>query len=1158
MTEKTSGDDRRQAGDTGETTDTVVRQSDSTGGTDTAETSAPATGRRRSYRTVKIVASVAGILGFLMAVLTPFMPVKQTTAELNWPQSGQVSSVTAPLVSFVPIDMTATVPCSLARELPRSGGNLFSTVPTSGEDASARGMFIRVSEQTLTVTIRDVVVLTAPRAAAEASPDCSIVVNADGKRVSGRIEGLADTTSAPAGAAAPQTTFGVNDPNLRPQIVGFYTDLPKTASSAGLSVHATIDTRYVTTPTVIKRIVIVVGILLTLISLVALGILDMRDGRGHRRWLPAGWWRVHPVDVVVFVILAVWWLIGANTSDDGYNFTVARVAGTAGYLDNYYRYFGVPQDPFGWHYYVLSAMTHVSLAAPWMRLPAFLLGLLGWWLISREAIPRLGRTVRTSQAAIWSGATVFLAVWLPLNNGLRPEPVLAVGALLTWCCVERSIATGRLLPLAIGTLTAAFTLAVAPGGLMAVAALLAGIRPLLKRVMMRRKRDGLIPLLAPILAAGTAVLFEIFADDTFGSVLTANQVASQVGPTLEWWQEPVRYYYLMLNTVDGGLSRRFAVLVMILCLLAVILVMLRRRMPTGIAKGPVWRIVATVLGTMFFTAFTPTKWTHHFGVYACIAGVLGAAAGAMMAPVILRRRRNRTFFAAAVLFVAGLAFSATNGWWFVGSFGVPWWDRAPQLAGINVGWAILAVAAVVALVGLWQHFRDDYTDEQTREGKTSRFGRLHVTPLPLIAGLVVLFEVASLAKGAYVQRDSFSWASSNIKALRGDICSMADDVLVEPDPNVGLLRPARLPGQENVSPGDALAGKGMTGFDPNGVPTDLSVDSTVSSDSDTATSTSTGGNSTSGNTTGNTTSGTNSAGNSAGSQDTDTNSESASAGTTGGQGQRGVNGSTAKLPFGLKPSQTPVLGSYGTGGGAKLTSDWYDLPQRSDDRPLLTMSVAGTVAAYNFQGVLTGGSKVVVQFGRTEADGTVRPLGTMSPTDALTAPQWRNLRFPMDKAPAGANVVRVIAADPTASDDQWVAITPPRVTQMRTLDEVVGRKDPVLIDWLPAFVFPCQQPMLVKNGVAQVPKWRILPDANATKVNSQTWMSGKAGGPLGLTDAMLTPTLLPSYMKNDWARDWGNLQRFTEIDPAPPAKLELGTATRSGTWSPAPMRSVGY
>ncbi|WP_287001589.1 arabinosyltransferase C-terminal domain-containing protein, partial [Gordonia sp. UBA7860] len=106
--------------------------------------------------------------------------------------------------------------------------------------------------------------------------------------------------------------------------------------------------------------------------------------------------------------------------------------------------------------------------------------------------------------------------------------------------------------------------------------------------------------------------------------------------------------------------------------------------------------------------------------------------------------------------------------------------------------------------------------------------------------------------------------------------------------------------------------------------------------------------------------------------------------------------------------------------------------------------------------------------------------------------------------------------------------------------------------------FPCQQPMKVRNGVMQVPRWRIMPDAEATQKNSQTWMSGTAGGPLGITEAMLIPTLLPTYLRNNWGRDWGGLQRFTEVDPAPPAQLELGTARRSGLWDPGPIRSSGY
>ncbi|WP_374247009.1 arabinosyltransferase domain-containing protein [Gordonia sp. ABSL49_1] len=1090
----------------------------------------------RNYRNIKIAAVLTGLLGFLMAIVTPLLPVNQTTAELNWPQGDTVSDVAAPLVSYVPIDMDVTVPCSLATRLPAAGGVLLSTIPEQGQDSAARGLFVRATADTLTVTDRDVVILNTPRAAAQSNPQCRIVFHADGSGVTARFDNVAAT---PANG---QVTFSIPDQEMRPQIVGIYSDLPADAARDGLSLHATIDTRYVSTPTALKLTVIILGILMTIGSLVALGMLDQRDGRGHRRFLPSGWWTIRGPDVAVFLILAFWWFMGANTSDDGYNFIVGRITGGAGYADNYFRYFGVPQDPFGWHFQVISAMSHVSLSAPWMRLPAFLLGLLGWWLISREVIPRLGRAVRNSTPAVWSAAFVFLAIWLPYNNGLRPEPAEAVGALLTWCCVERAIATRRLLPYAVAVVAAAFTLALAPGGLMAVAALLAGIRPIIKTLVSRRRRDGLLPMLAPILAAGTAVLFQIFADQPLMPLVAGNQVATDVGPTLEWWQEPVRYYYLILPTADGTLARRFGVLTMILCLVVVLLRLLRREHPNGVARAPIWRLVAVTLGTMFFISFTPTKWTHHFGVYAGIAAGLAAAAGAMMAPAILRSRRNRTFFAAAVLAVTGMSFAGTNGWWFVGSFGVPWWDRPPSIGPIKLGWTFLVFAVITALVGLWFHFRDDYVDEQTKTGHSQHwYSKLKFSPLPVIAGFVVLFMVASFIKGAYEQRDSWSWAKSNARALTGNSCGLANDVLVEADPTAGVLAPAAVDGRQPPTVSAALSGPRATGFTPDGVPDRLSVDATEGQDS--------------------TTSAQNTAQTGAGADEaSDEENASAQGGTEGGKGGvRGVNGSTVRLPFGLDPAKTPVLGSYGSPSGtASLTTDWYQLPPRDADAPLLTVAVAGSVEAVDGIGVVHPGQKVVVQYGRVDASGKVIPVGIRTPIDVAEAPIWRNLRYPLSDAPGGATVVRVVVEDTSAAPAEWVAITPPRVSRLGTLNEVVGTTDPVFIDWLPGFVFPCQQPMKVANGVLEVPKWRIMPDAEATRKNSQTWMSGKAGGPLGITEAMLYPTLLPTYLRNNWGRDWGGLQRFTEIAPAPPAQLEIGTARRSGMYDPAPMRSSGY
>jgi arabinosyltransferase B len=270
-----------------------------------------------------------------------------------------------------------------------------------------------------------------------------------------------------------------------------------------------------------------------------------------------------------------------------------------------------------------------------------------------------------------------------------------------------------------------------------------------------------------------------------------------------------------------------------------------------------------------------------------------------------------------------------------------------------------------------------------------------------------------------------------------------------------------------------------------------------------------------------------------------------------------VNGSTVRLPFGLDPAKTPVLGSYGSAGGS-ATSAWYQMPDANAAAPLLTISASGRIQAVDGDGIPQPGQKLVVEFGRPGPGNTVEPLGQLSPIDIGEPPIWRNLRFPLSDAPDGASVVRVIATDTAGAPDQWLAFTPPRITKMETLNDLVGQKDPVMIDWLPALVFPCQQPMAVKYGVIEVPKWRILPDAQATRQNSQTWMSGDAGGPLGITQAMLRPTIVPSYLRNDWGRDWGSLQQFTDITEAKTAELEIGSTTHSGLYDPAPMRGARY
>jgi len=609
-------------------------------------------------------ATIAGLIGFVLSVATPLLPVVQTTATLNWPQNGQLNNVTAPLISQVPVTMTVTVPCDVIRSMPPAGGMVLGTAPKNGKQAALQSLFVNVNSQRVDITDRNVVVASVPRARVSV-PGCQrIEITSSEAGTFATFVGLTDPTTGK------EQRTGFADPNLRPSIVGIFTDLTGPAPP-GLSASAVIDTRFSTRPTVLKLAAMVLAIVATIVALVALWRLDRLDGHRMQRWLPGRWRTFSATDVVVIGGFLVWHVIGANSSDDGYILQMARVAGHAGYMSNYFRWFGSPEDPFGWYYNLLALMTGVSDASIWIRLPDLVCGIVCWLLLSREVLPRLGPAVVASKPAVWAAGLVLLAAWMPFNNGLRPEGQIATGALITYVLIERAIISSRMTPAALAILTAAFTLGIQPTGLIAVAALLAGGRPILRILVKRHRIVGTWPLIAPLLAAGTVVLTVVFADQTLATVLEATRIRTAIGPSQPWYTENLRYYYLILPTVDGSLSRRFGFLITALCLFTAMFIMLRRKRVPGVARGPVWRLMGVILGTMFFLMFTPTKWVHHFGLFAAVGAAMAAVATVLVSPVVLRSARNRMAFTAGVLFVLALCFSTTNGWWYVSSFGVP-------------------------------------------------------------------------------------------------------------------------------------------------------------------------------------------------------------------------------------------------------------------------------------------------------------------------------------------------------------------------------------------------------------------------------------------------------------------------------------------------------
>ncbi|QCR71408.1 arabinosyltransferase [Mycobacterium avium subsp. hominissuis] len=1052
-------------------------------------------------RVTRWVATIAGLIGFVLSVATPLLPVVQTTATLNWPQGGQLNSVTAPLISLTPVDLTATVSCSLVRDLPPEGGVILSTGPKKGKDAALNALFVVAHGKRIDVTDRNVVIASASRDQVAGAGCSRIEITSTRAGTFATFVGLTDPAGKPLGGGFP-------DPNLRPQIVGVFTDLTG-PSPAGLKLSATIDTRFSTTPTTLKLAAMVTAILATIVALVALWRLDQLDGHRMRRLIPANWRTFTLADVAVIFGFVLWHVIGANSSDDGYILGVARVADRAGYMSNYFRWFGSPEDPFGWYYNLLALMTHVSDASLWMRLPDLFAGIVCWLLLSREVLPRLGPAVAASRPANWAAGMVLLTAWMPFDNGLRPEPIIALGSLVTYVLIERSMRYSRLTPAALAVITAAFTLGVQPTGLIAVAALVAGGRPILRILVRRHRVVGTWPLVAPMLAAGTVILTVVFADQTLATVLEATRIRTAIGPSQAWYTENLRYYYLILPTVDGSLSRRFGFLITALCLFTAVFIMLRRKRIPGVARGPAWRLMGVIFGTMFFLMFTPTKWVHHFGLFAAVGAAMAALTTVLVSPAVLRWSRNRMAFLAALLFMMALCFATTNGWWYVSSYGVPFNSTMPKIGGITVSTVFFAMFVAAALYAIWLHF----ASREHGEGRLAR--ALTAAPVPLAAGFMALVFIASMVAGIVRQYPTYSNAWDNLREFSGG-CGLADDVLVEPDSNVGYMTP--LGG--DYGPLGPLGGQHPVGFSPNGVPEHTVAEAIRITPNQPGTD-----------------------------YDWDAPTKLSAP---------GINGSTVPLPYGLDAARVPLAGSYTTGAQqqSRLTSAWYRLPAPDDGHPLVVVTAAGKIAGNSVLHHHTDGQTVVLEYGRPGPGGDIVPAGRLVPYDLYgeQPKAWRNLRFARSDMPADTVAVRVVAEDLSLTPEDWIAVTPPRVPEMRSLQEYVGSTQPVLMDWAVGLAFPCQQPMLHVNGVTEIPKFRITPDYTAKKMDTDTWEDGTNGGLLGITDLLLRAHVMSTYLSHDWGRDWGSLRRFETIADAHPAQLDLGTATRTGWWSPGPIR----
>ncbi|MCD2193347.1 arabinosyltransferase domain-containing protein [Actinomycetospora endophytica] len=753
------------------------------------------------------------MVSVLAALAFPFAPVSRPDVTYSWPAAGTTSPAPAaiPMLPYQPVTTTASVSCEAARAVAPGTVLLSTTAPRP--DPLAEQL------QGLTMTAGPAAGAVAVSVGGHEVGPVTLPGGACSLRLDSGIDATTVTVDSP-GAGSRQVARLEGD--QRPAVAGAFTGAP---TSAGVSLSVVGDTRFQNSAGGLK---IALGALAVAAFAVALGAvvvgarrrrrvsdaapqtLDVSDSTSssRRSARPA-----RLVDVGVVLGLLLWQVIGPLTVDDGYIAGIVRSLGQNGQIGTVFRWLNSPETPFGWFYEVLAVIAGVDPAPFWLRLPATALGITGWVLLSRAVLPRMGLQC-LPRLVPWLAGTVYLAWWLPYDLGVRPESWVLVGSTAVYVLTERAVERRSVTPLVVALLVAGITLAVTPTGLMAFAPLLAAVVPLVRLV--RADPLGVVTFAVVGIAALGLTLVLVYADQTWASVLDSVGIRTLIGGDRPWTDEYVRYTSLLtVGDADGNLGRRAPVLLLALAFGALVFA----RMPRPAAAH---RLVVTTLLSFVTLAFTPTKWTHHFGAFAVLgtATTLLALDAWLRAPVDAERAPRRAAWAVALAAGAsGLTLAGYNQWHWISSYAITWSTNAPTLRGIRLSDLVLVLGVVLAVALAVLAIRRTLRRESGDPDVQRQRRRIAVTDTRLLAlapalaitvvAVVVAIEVLTFAHTAIQRRDSYTLASDSVASLQGRSCGIADRLRVEPDPLAGLL-PADGPGPAPTAAPDGPSMAGAT------------------------------------------------------------------------------------------------------------------------------------------------------------------------------------------------------------------------------------------------------------------------------------------------------------------------------------------------------------
>ena len=78
-------------------------------------------------------------------------------------------------------------------------------------------------------------------------------------------------------------------------------------------------------------------------------------------------------------------------------------------------------------------------------------------------------------------------------------------------------------------------------------------------------------------------------------------------------------------------------------------------------------------------------------------------------------------------------------------------------------------------------------------------------------------------------------------------------------------------------------------------------------------------------------------------------------------------------------------------------------------------------------------------------------------------------------------------------------------------------------------------------------------------MSSKQWQAAEGGGPFLFIQALLRTSTVPTYLRNDWYRDWGSIERYDRVVPAtvaPNAVIDHGSVRVFGWTRNGPIRAL--